>query len=52
METEIRKITIKNTPNLNERIKTECNEMGDIGYHLVASFVLADELVLIFQKAD
>lgn len=52
MNTEVRKITIIATANLNDRIKTECDEMGNIGFHLVTSFVLNDTLVLIFQKQD
>ncbi|HHT9116551.1 MAG TPA: hypothetical protein ACFYEL_08790, partial [Candidatus Wunengus californicus] len=49
METEIRTINICEAKNLNERIKKECSEMGELGYHLMSSFVLKDVLVLIFQ---
>ncbi len=52
MNTEIRKITISTTENLNNRIKLECDEMGNISYLLATSFVLNDTLVLIFQKQD
>ena len=52
MNTEVRKITIANYPNLNDRITKECNELGNIGYSLAASFVVNGELMLIFQKKN
>lgn len=53
MKTEVKKITISEDPeDFCERIKLECNNLGNIGYHLVSSFVLADALLLIFQKQE
>lgn len=53
MNTEVRKITISEDPeDFCKRIKSECDNMGNIGYHLVSSFVLADALLLIFQRQE
>ncbi|MDN3510356.1 MAG: hypothetical protein QY310_15445 [Candidatus Jettenia sp. CY-1] len=50
METEVKKIPIRDTPNLSEKIKEECDFMNSTSYSLVATFVLDDLLYLIFQR--
>lgn len=50
METEVKTISIPNTPNLSEKIKEECDYMNSTSYLLVATFILGDSLYLIFQR--
>jgi hypothetical protein len=53
METDTLCLRISLSPatDLDERIRTECEIRSAAGYRLAASFALAIELVLIFQKA-
>lgn len=48
-QTELRRIPIASTPQLDQAIKDECDTMGAAGYHLVSTFELQGQLVLIFQ---
>ena len=47
--TKILRIKLSTTPQLNEAIENECNVHSAAGYRLASSFVIGDDLVLIFQ---
>jgi hypothetical protein len=48
-QTEVQRINLATTLNLEQRIKQNCDNMGSAGYQLCASFVQNGELILIFQ---
>lgn len=47
-ETEVRRIELAQIHDIAESIKYECDKMAILGYDLASSFVLNDEVVLIF----
>lgn len=48
--TKVIRIKLSTTPQLNEAIENECTVRQAAGFRLAASFVIGDDLVLIFQK--
>lgn len=48
-ETEVKRIELAQVHDIAESIKYECDQMAILGYELASSFVLNDELVLIFK---
>jgi hypothetical protein len=48
-QTEVRRISLATTVNLEQRIQQTCDTMGAAGYQLCASFSEGGELILIFQ---
>ena len=50
MQTEIRRIDLGSTDDLNQEIKNLCLGMGAGGYKLISTFIYQTHLVLIFQS--
>lgn len=48
-QTEIRRIDLNAGEKLETNIKTECDTLGAAGYQLCGCFVVASQLVLLFQ---
>jgi hypothetical protein len=50
MQTNIRRINLAGAQDLEAAIANLCMNQGTAGFRLAATFVFANELVLIFQK--
>jgi hypothetical protein len=48
--TQVVRIKLAEGPNLDQAITNTCANRYAAGYHLAASFVLQESLVLIFEK--
>ncbi len=48
--TEVRRINMTTTGNLNQAIVDLCDTMAGAGLKLSSSFVVGNELILVFQE--
>lgn len=47
--TDVVRISLSETPNLDQKIRTLCDEEADQGRRLAATFEVQNQLILIFQ---